>query len=40
MEGDSIFSNDLDKYITNDGNGKEKKKRKIYKCDHVAKFLS
>ena len=27
MECNSIFSNDLDEYITNDGDGKEKKKR-------------
>ena len=32
MEADSIFSNDLDEFITNDG--VKKKKRKIYKCEH------
>ena len=33
MEADSIFSNDLDEYITNDGVEKEKKKKKG-KCIH------
>ena len=32
MEGDSIFSNALEKFITNDG--VKKKKRKNYKCEH------
>ena len=34
MEGDSIFSNALEKFITNDGVKKEKKKGGAKKCEH------